>query len=54
MQLVIFYLYLIFHACAARFDVTGNLEKILDFGRTKHGLNCYVNVAIFYFSFFGN
>ena len=21
-----------FHACAARFDVTKNLEKILDFG----------------------
>jgi len=22
-----FYLHLVFHACAARFDVTGNLEK---------------------------
>ena len=27
-----FYLYLVLHACVARFDVTGNLEKFLDFG----------------------
>jgi hypothetical protein len=26
-QLVIFYLYLMFYACAARFDMTGNFEK---------------------------
>jgi len=27
-----FYLYLILHACAARFDVTENLKKFLVFG----------------------
>jgi hypothetical protein len=27
-----FRLYLLFHACATRFDVTGNLEKFLVFG----------------------
>jgi len=29
----------VLHACAARFDVTGNLENSLDFGRTKQGLD---------------
>jgi len=33
-----FYLYLMFHACAARFDLTENLEKFLVFGWTKQGL----------------
>ena len=28
----LFYLYLMFHACAARFDVTGNLVKFWVFG----------------------
>jgi len=28
----IFYLYLMFHACAARFDVMGNLVKFCVFG----------------------
>ena len=32
MQLIIFYLYLIFHAYAVRFIVMKNLEKFLDFG----------------------
>jgi hypothetical protein len=27
-----------FHACAARFDVTENLENFLDFGVNKQGL----------------
>ena len=27
------------HACAARFDVTENLENFLDFRCTKHGLD---------------
>jgi len=31
MQLVIFYLYLMFHACAARFDVTENLKIFVNF-----------------------
>jgi len=29
---LVFYLYLIFHACTVRFDVMENLEKFLDFG----------------------
>jgi len=29
------HLYLMLHACAARFDVIGNLEKFLDFGFTR-------------------
>jgi len=33
MQLAIFYLYLMLHACAVRFDVVGNLKKFLAFGR---------------------
>jgi len=31
MQLVIFYLYLIFYVCVLRFDVIGNFEKFVDF-----------------------
>jgi len=31
-----FHLYLMLHACAARFDVTGNLEKFLVFEGRRH------------------
>ena len=34
-----FRLYLMLHACAARFDVTGNLENFLDFEVNKQGLS---------------
>jgi len=37
-----FYLYLILHACAERFDVTRNLENFLVFGRTKQDLRATV------------
>jgi len=37
-ELVIFYLYLMFHACAVRFDMTENLKKIQNFLETKQGL----------------
>jgi len=34
-----FYLYLMLHVCAARFDVTENLKKFVKFFGTKQGLN---------------
>ena len=38
----LFYLYLVFHTCAARFDVIGNLVKFWVFDVSKQGLSIYV------------
>jgi len=39
-----------FHACAARFDVTGNHENFLVFGWTKQGLSRLINFNYLNFS----
>jgi hypothetical protein len=41
-----FYLYLMLHAYAARFDVIGNLEKFLNFGLTIQGLSILLSLFI--------
>ena len=47
MQLVIFfYLYLVFHACAAKFDVMGNLVKFWVFDVSKQGLSILLLVRV--------
>jgi len=43
-QLVIFYLYLIFYACGTRFNVTRNLKFFTIFLRTKQGLRYYCSI----------
>ena len=47
-----FHIYLMLHTCAARFDVTENLEKFFVFGWTKQGLTWSQKNWIFYFMFF--
>jgi len=45
MQLVIFYLYLVFHTCTARFDVTENLKKVWILDITKQSLCWKIKIA---------